>query len=125
MFFPTFVASNLTRPSRLRVAPITSWPGVFHTGMDSPVIMDSSKAELPSQISPSTGTFSPGRTTTVSPTSTSSTGISTSAPCRTTRAVLACRFINAFNASDVLLLARVSRYFPRRINVMMAAPVSK
>ena len=36
--------------------------GSFSTGMDSPVIMDSSIELRPSRTTPSTGTFSPGRT---------------------------------------------------------------
>ncbi len=57
---------------------MTSSPGPFPTGMDSPVSMDSSTAERPSVTTPSTGIFSPGRTITRSPTSTSSTGTSIS-----------------------------------------------
>ena len=48
--------------------PITLAPASLVTGMDSPVTMDSSSAERPSVISPSTGTFSPGRTRNRSPT---------------------------------------------------------
>ena len=75
---PTLVAFILRRPILFSVAPITSSLGPLSTGMDSPVNMDSSTAEVPSTTMPSTGSFSPGRTTTRSPTSTSSTGISTS-----------------------------------------------
>jgi len=125
VFFPTFAASNLINPSRLMVAPITSSPGPLITGMDSPVIMDSSNADRPSLIIPSTGTFSPGRTTTVSPTSTCSMLISFSTPSRITVAVRARNPIKAFNACDVLPLARVSKYLPSLIRVMIAAPVSK
>ena len=52
-------------PVLFRVAPMTSAPGLFSTGSDSPVIIDSSTALLPSSTFPSTGIFSPGRTTTV------------------------------------------------------------
>ena len=73
------------------VAPITVSPAALVTGIGSPVTIDSSTAEVPSVTSPSTGIFSPGRTTTMSPGTTSSTGISASAPSRTTRAVRACK----------------------------------
>ena len=45
-------------------------PGCFVTGIDSPVTRDSSTAECPSISSPSTGIFSPGRTRSLSPTTT-------------------------------------------------------
>ena len=66
-------------------AAATLSPGPLSTGRDSPVRADSSTAELPSTMTPSTGMDWPGRTTTRSPTRTSSTGISTSAPSRRTR----------------------------------------
>ena len=122
---PTFVASNLSRPSLLSVAPITGSPGFFSTGSDSPVSIDSSTAERPSTTTPSTGIFSPGRTSTTSPTRTSSTGISSSVPSRTTRAVLARRPISFLIASLVRPLARASRYLPSLISVMITAAVSK
>ncbi len=61
---PTCVASNVKEPVLLSVAPITSSPSPFSTGMDSPVIMDSSRLLDPLTTTPSTGTLSPGRTTT-------------------------------------------------------------
>ena len=57
---------------------MTSSPGPFSTGIDSPVNMASSTAERPSSTTPSTGIFSPGRTTTTSPARTDSTGTSSS-----------------------------------------------
>jgi hypothetical protein len=59
---PTFMARNLNAPVLFNVAPMTSSPFFLETGSDSPVSMDSSTAELPSTMTPSTGTFSPGRT---------------------------------------------------------------
>src|SRR6185312_8999113 len=70
------------------VPPITRSPGCFSTGIDSPVSIDSSTALAPERTSPSTGTRSPGRTSTVSPFATCSTGTSTSASPRSTGAVL-------------------------------------
>ena len=56
------------------VAPMTSSPGPLSTGIDSPVSIDWSRLEAPSVTMPSTGTFSPGRTRTRSPTWTCSIG---------------------------------------------------
>jgi len=83
------------------VAPMTSSPAPLATGIDSPVIIDSSTADAPSVTTPSTGIFEPGRTTTTSPTMTSSIGISTSDAPRTTRAVLGWRPMSFSIASDV------------------------
>jgi hypothetical protein len=85
---PTFVARKVIEPFLLMLAPMTLSPGPFSTGMLSPVSMDSSTAVRPLATSPSTGIFSPGLTRRMSPSSTSSIGISTSAPSRTTVAVL-------------------------------------
>ncbi|MCY1296189.1 hypothetical protein D9M70_455640 [compost metagenome] len=73
---------------------------------------------------PSTGTRSPGRTSTVSPAVTSESGTSIVSPLRTTRAVLACRPIRCLIASDVRPLARASRKRPSRIRVTMTAAAS-
>ncbi len=122
---PTLVARKRKEPVLLMVAPITSSPGPLLTGRDSPVIILSSTEDWPSITTPSTGTFSPGRTMTMSATSTSSIGMSTSSPSRTTRAVLACRPINLRMASLVCPLARASSTCPNRIRAMMMAEVSK
>ncbi|OQB02698.1 MAG: hypothetical protein BWY25_00411 [Chloroflexi bacterium ADurb.Bin222] len=122
---PTFVASNLSRPSLFSVAPITGSPGPFSTGSDSPVSMDSSTAERPSMTTPSTGIFSPGRTSTTSPTRTSSTGTSISIPSRNTCAVLGRNPSSFLIASEAPPLARASRSLPRRTRVMMTAEVSR
>ncbi len=92
--------------------------------MDSPVIMDSSIADWPSRMTPSTGTFSPGRTTTTSPTFTCSTGTSTSFPSRMTVAIRGARSMRRRMASEALPLAFSSKYRPRRIREMMKAAVS-
>ena len=104
---------------------MTVSPGFFSTGMLSPVSIDSSTAERPSIISPSTGTFSPGRTTTISPITTFSTGISSSRPSLTTLAVLALSPISFFMASEVLPFATASRYLPSIISVITTAEASK
>src|SRR5438309_1283552 len=62
-----------TPASAPRPVPTTTrLPGVFSTGIDSPVTSDSSTALRPSSTTPSTGTFSPGRTRSRSPTCTCS-----------------------------------------------------
>ena len=58
---PTFVARYRSDPVPLMVAPVTELPACFTTGMDSPVIMDSSTADEPAITTPSTGSCSPGR----------------------------------------------------------------
>ena len=123
--FPTLVASNLNVPVLFRVAPITWSPRRFSTGRLSPVSMDSSTAEAPSRTTPSTGTFSPGRTITRSPIWTSSVGMSVSSPFRMTRAVFAWSPIRRLIASLVRPLAIASSRRPKRIRVMITAAVSK
>jgi hypothetical protein len=93
--------------------------------MDSPVIIDSSTADSPESTSPSTGIFSPGLTTTMSPISTFSTGTSTSSPSRITRAVFAWSPASFFIASLVRPFALASSKRPSRIKVMISAEVSK
>ena len=95
------------------------------TGILSPVRADSSTDELPLSTIPSTGTRCPGRTTTMSPTRTCSTGISTSSLLRITTAVLGAKSIKCVIASDVRLFDFASRYFPSVISVRMVAPDSK
>jgi len=122
---PTLVARNLNAPVLFKVAPITSSPDFLETGRLSPVSIDSSTAELPSTITPSTGTFSPGRTWIVSPTKTSSTGMSISTLSRITRAVFACKPISFLMASLVRPLARISRAWPNTTNAITTATTSK
>ena len=107
------------------VAPATVSPARLVTGIGSPVTIDSSTAEDPDSTTASTGIFSPGRITTSSPTITSSTGISASAPARTTRAVRACNPSSSRMACPVSALARVSISRPSRIRVRITPVVSK
>ena len=65
---PTAVTRTTRVPVRLRVAPMTVSPTALVTGTLSPVSIDSSSVEPPSATTPSTGSFSPGRTRTRSPT---------------------------------------------------------
>ena len=122
---PTLVARKRKEPLRLRVAPMTGSPGPFSTGRLSPVSMLSSRAERPSVSTPSTGTCSPGRTRTRSPTTTCCTGTSVSTPSRRTRAVRAWRPIRALIAAPVCSLARASSQRPSRTRAMTTTAVSK
>jgi hypothetical protein len=122
---PVRVARNSKLPVRTMVAPTTSSPGPLSTGRLSPVIIDSSMAEAPVSISPSTGIFSPGLTRTVSPGATSSTGTSTSEPSRTTVAVRGARSARRLIAWEARPLARSSRKRPRSMSVIIMALVSK
>ena len=81
---PTRVARTTRRPFALIVAPTTASPGPFSTGTDSPVIIDSSTADAPETTTPSVATFSPGRTTNSSPTTSAVMGSRRSTPPRST-----------------------------------------
>ena len=75
---PTDSARKVNVPVRFCVDPVTREPSPIRTGILSPVSMDSSTEDVPERTVPSTGIFSPGRTITISPTMTSSVGISIS-----------------------------------------------
>ncbi len=122
---PTLAARTRRDPVPLMVAPMTVSAARLVIGIGSPVTIDSSTAEAPETTTPSTGTFSPGRMSTSSPTATSSIGISTSVPSRITRAVRACRPSRARIASPVPAFARASRSRPSRIRVRMTPTASK
>ena len=122
---PTLSARILKKPDFTTVAPVTLLPVSFSTGMLSPVIADSSTAACPSVKTPSTGTLMPLRTTRISPFSTSSTGISSSAPSRSTTAVFGAKSISFVIASLVLPLARASRNLPKVISVKIIPADSK
>ena len=107
------------------VAPATSAPTATSTGTGSPVSIDWSTAEAPSTTTPSVAIFSPGRTTNVSPTSSCSTGTSTSAPSRNTRASLAPNASKARIAAPDRRFARVSKKRPSRISAVITADTSK
>ena len=122
---PTLVARNRKLPVLFIVAPNTSASGSLSTGRLSPVSIDSSTDDWPSTTTPSTAIFSPGRTMTMSPATTSSIGTSSSSPSRTTRAVFACRPISRLIAAEVWPFARASSQRPKRISATITAAVSK
>ena len=122
---PTFVARILKKPDRFIVAPTTSPPTDLSFGTLSPVIADSSIDAPPSVITPSVGTASPGRTTMMSPTRTSSTGILCSTPFRSTDALLGARSMSFEMASEVRPFARASKNLPSVISVSIMPADSK
>ena len=122
---PTRVARITNVPVALSVAPTTSTPGPTSNGTGSPVSMLASTADEPSTTTPSTGTFSPGRTRSRSPTATDSSGTSASCSPSTLRATVGWRPISRRIAPAVLALARPSSQRPSRTRPMMIADASK
>ncbi len=123
---PTRVARTRSDPLPLTVPPITSSPGALPTGRLSPVIMLSSTALAPAMTTPSTGTFSPGRTSSRSPTRTSSTGTVRTCPSGpTTLACAGARRSRAFSASEEPRRLRISIQWPNRTKVTNIAAASK
>ncbi len=122
---PTARASITNQPLVAVVAPVTLSPCAFSTGRGSPVRALSSIEAAPSTSTPSTGTASPARTTTRSPTCTSWVGTSTSWPSRRMRAVLGARFMSDETASVVRDLARASKYLPKSIRAKIMPAESK
>ena len=120
---PTLVASQRINPDWFIVAADTSSPTVLSTGMLSPV--RAASALLPSKITPSTGIFSPGRTTKISPWCTCPIGTVTSCPPRTIVAFCGASFIRLFKASVVLPLDLASSVLPTVIKVRIIAADSK
>ena len=122
---PTRVAWHLIKPLWLSVAAETLSPSALSTGMLSPVSALSLTALWPSSTMPSTGMFSPGRTTKMSPFCTSSMPTVTSWPSRSTVAVLGASFMRLLSASVVLPLLRASSILPTVMSVRIIAAASK
>ncbi len=97
---PTRSARITSEPVPLTVAPTTFEPCSFSTGIGSPETIDSSMLLRPSSTTPSTGTFSPGRTRRRSPTWTWASGTSCSLPSGSIRrASLAAKPARALSSS--------------------------
>ena len=122
---PTRVARIFRKPVMLTEADITALPSSFVTGMLSPVSADWSTAELPSSTTPSTGTRSPGLSSTTSPVRISSAGMTRSSPSRSTVAVLGERSSSLAIAAPVLPLERSSKNLPTVTSVRIIAADSK
>jgi len=122
---PIAPVRTCSTPSSLTEPPVTVSPTALATGRLSPVISDSLTWLRPSMTWPSTGTRSPGRITTMSPTATCSTGVEISAPSTSTRATVGRSAFSARIASAVCRLARASSHLPSSTSVMTAAEASK
>ena len=120
-------SERMTRaPLVFIVAPMSVSPTRLVTGSGSPVSIDSSSALLPSTTTPSTGTFSPGRTRSRSPTWTCESGTSDSVPSGAIRrAVFGARPSSDLIAAEVCERAFSSRIWPSSVNEMMTAAASK
>ena len=122
---PTLAAFASKNPELLMVAALILSPTVLSTGTDSPVSADSSIAELPFIIIPSTGIDSPGRTMNISPILTSSIATSFLSPSTRRVAVFGAIFISFFKASVVLPLDNDSSTLPTVISAGIIAADSK
>ena len=123
---PSFSARITRLPAPLSVAPMTWSPGARGTGIGSPVSMDSSTWLRPSTTTPSTGTFSPGRTRRRSPTCTCDSSTSSSSPSsRRRRAVFGARPSRARMAAEVCERAFSSSSWPSRVSETITAAASK
>ena len=122
---PTRVARQRKKPDWLVVAALTVSPAALSTGILSPVRAASFTALFPSITTPSTGIFSPGRTTNMSSFCTCSIPTTVSTPSRSTVAVFGASFIRLFNASVVFPLECASNIFPTVIKVRIIAADSK
>ena len=102
-------------------------PGPLSAGILSPVRAASFIAAFPSIIMPSTGMFSPGRTTKMSPVLRISIGTFFSLPDSASRitAVFGVSCIKPFIASEVLPFEWASSIFPTVIRVKIIAVLSK
>ncbi len=123
---PTFSARMIRLPLALIVAPMSLSPGCLDTGIGSPVSMDSSTALAPSSTTPSTGTFSPGRTRSRSPMCTWVSGMSSSLPSLAMRrAVLGAKPSRDLIAAEVCERAFSSNIWPSKVKEMITAAASK
>ena len=124
---PTRSAVMTSTPVPLTVAPTNRAPATFSTGIGSPVIIDSSTALRPSITTPSTGTRSPGRTRSVSPTTTRARGTSSSlsSTSSTRCATSGASPSSDLNAAPVWWRARSSRTCPSSTSTMITTEVSK
>jgi hypothetical protein len=123
---PTRSERITSAPLVFSVAPISLSPARLLTGIGSPVSIDSSTALAPSVTVPSTGTFSPGRTRSRSPTCTWASGTSCSLPSAAMRrAVFGARPSSDLIAAEVCERAFNSRICPSSVSEMITAAASK
>ena len=123
---PIRSARIIRAPEVFKVAPISLSPTFLLTGIGSPVSIDSLMALMPSSTTPSTGTFSPGRTRRRSPTCTCVNGMSSSSPeAVILRAVFGLSDSKDWIAAEVCALALSSNNWPSKVNEIMTAAASK
>ncbi len=123
---PMRSACITSAPLVLIVAPTTLSPARLRTGIGSPVSIDSSIELSPSMTTPSTGTFSPGRMRSRSPTCTWLSGMSPSVPSSfRRRAVFGARPSNDFSAAEVWPRAFSSSIWPSSVSDTITAAASK
>ena len=118
---PVPVTSTRIDPVAFTVPAITLSPGFLSTGRDSPVIIASFTALLPSRTTPSAGMLAPGRTRTVSPCLSSLTGTSSIFSPVTRVAVSGTSFANSPSAPCACMIDRISIQWPRIMMVMSVA----
>ena len=124
VFDPTASALNRNNPSRTTVPASTRAPLALATGSGSPLIMLSSMRASPPTTVPSTGTFSPARTSTVSPGCNAEMGASATMPPSTRWAVFGASPISALMAEAVPFLARSSMSLPVSTKVTIITEAS-
>jgi len=123
---PTFLTCIVKAPLVLSVAPISLSPTLLLIGNGSPVSIDSSTALLPSMTSPSTGTFSPGLTRSLSLICTCVSGTSSSVPSALIRrAVFGDKPSKDLIAAEVCERAFSSKIWPSNVNEIITAAASK
>ena len=116
---PTCVALIMMKPVWLMAPQIIMESFSFLTGIDFPVIKDSSHMDSPEITFPSTGTYAPGRTLSMSPLCTTSTLTTFSlissplSPIYTIRVSVAFNERSLAKASLVLAIAIFSSHLPR------------
>ena len=123
---PTRVARTSRWPVVFTAPPVTTSPTPLWTGMLSPVSSDSSTSLSPATTAPSTGTCSPGRTITTSPTATLAAAVSRTEPSAKRSSARCGRNVASLRMAVLVAhLARVSKYLPSSTSVMMVADASK
>ena len=118
---PMAVTSTRSPESVATVPAVTASPIPRATGLDSPVIIDSSTSARPSTMRPSAGTLPPGRTTTTSPT-TRSDGATVTIRSPSTRSASSGRRAASESSADVVWASeRISSQCPRSMMTIRRA----
>ena len=116
----SLMTSTVSLEERLTVPDTTLSPGQTSRGMDSPVSARVSRVDVPSTTVPSSGIFSPGRTTILSPTETSSGSTVSITPSLRTWATSGWMSIRSEMDLRVFPTARLSNHSPTWKNSITA-----